>query len=94
MDARLRRILLALVPAFVVVGLIWAAIAGDNGLLRRHRMQMDLARVHRRLTSVEGENARLDRELVQLRTDETVVRRAIGEELLLVPAGSTIYRFE
>jgi cell division protein FtsB len=94
MDLRLQRLLLTVVPAFLVVGLVYAAIAGDDGLLRRHRMQVDLERVQRRLESMEAENARLAREVGQLRDDEATVRRAIAEELLLVPQGSTVYRFE
>jgi cell division protein FtsB len=94
MDLRLQRLLLTVVPAFLVVGLVYAAIAGDDGLYRRHRMQVDLERVQRRLVAVEAENARLAREVGQLRGDEATVRGAIAEELLLVPEGSTVYRFQ
>ncbi|MFN7143741.1 MAG: FtsB family cell division protein [Myxococcota bacterium] len=94
MDLLARRILLTLVPAGVVVALIHATILGDNGLVRRHRMQVDLERAQRKLAVVQEENARLEREVRQLQSDETTIRRAIGEELRLVPAGSVIYRFE
>ncbi len=94
MDLLARRLLLTLVPAVVVVALIHATIMGENGLLRRHRMQVDLERAERRLTAVQEENARLEREVRQLRTDETTVRRAVAEELVLVPPGSVVYRFE
>lgn len=94
MDLRLRRVLLALLPAGVVMGLIYSAIWGDNGLVRRLRMQEEVGRVERSLAHVRSENALLEREVGQLRGDETTVRRAIAEELLLVPAGSTVYRFE
>lgn len=94
MDLLARRILLTLVPAGVVVALIHATILGDNGLVRRHRMQVDLERAQRKLAVVQEENARLEREVRQLQTDETTIRRAIGEELRLVPDGSVLYRFE
>lgn len=94
MDLLARRILLTLVPAGVVVALIHATILGDNGLVRRHRMQVDLERAQRKLAAVQEENARLEREVRQLQTDETTIRRAIGEELRLVPDGSVLYRFE
>lgn len=94
MDILARRLLLTLLPAVVVVALIHATIMGDNGLVRRHRMQVDLERAERKLTAVESENARLEREVRQLRTDETTLRRAVAEELLLVPEGSVVYRFE
>ncbi|MFZ5480060.1 MAG: FtsB family cell division protein [Myxococcota bacterium] len=94
MDLRLQKLVLTVVPAFLVVGLVYAAIAGDDGLVRRHRMQVDLERVQRKLEALEAENARLAREVGRLREDEATVRRAIAEELLLVPADSTVYRFE
>jgi cell division protein FtsB len=94
MDLLARRIFLTLVPAVAVVVLIHSTIMGENGLLRRHRMLMDLERAERKLLAVHAENARLEREVRQLRADETTVRRAVAEELLLVPPGSVVYRFE
>lgn len=94
MDLLRQRLLLTILPAAMVVGLAWAAVAGDNGFFRLMRMQTDLERVQRRLSHVQAENDRLAREVEQLRDDETTVRRAIAEELLLVPPESTVYRFE
>jgi len=94
MDLLIKRLLFTVLPALVVVALVHATIMGDNGLVRRHRMQADLDRAHRKLAAMEAENARIEREVRQLRTDETTVRRAAAEELLLVPAGSVVYRFE
>lgn len=94
MDVRLQRLLFTVLPGCLVVGLLWAAIVGDNGVVRHYRMQADLERVHRRLATVQAENARLAREVEQLRVDEATVRRAVAEELLLVPPDSTVYRFE
>ncbi|MDP2309305.1 MAG: septum formation initiator family protein [Pseudomonadota bacterium] len=93
MDLLARRLLLTLIPAGVVLALIHTTILGDSGLVRRHRMQIDLERAHRNLDRVHGENARIEREVRQLRSDETTVRRAAAEELLLVPPGSVVYRF-
>lgn len=94
MDLLARRILMTLVPAVGVVMLIHFSILGDNGLFRRHGMQRDLERVQRKLAAIQEENARLEREVRQLRSDETTVRRAAADELLLVPEGSVFYRFE
>jgi cell division protein FtsB len=57
-------------------------------------MQEDLARAQRKLVAVQAENARLEREVRQLGNDEATVRRAVAEELLLVPHDSVIYRFD
>lgn len=94
MDLLARRLLFTLIPAGAVMFLIHATIMGDGGLLRRHRMLADLDRAHRNLASVQGANAHLEREVRQLRSDETTVRRAAAEELLLVPPGSVVYRFD
>jgi cell division protein FtsB len=94
MELLARRLLLTLLPAAVVVGLVHATIMGESGLLRRHRMQADLERVQRKLATTQAENARLIREVRQLQNDEDTVRRAAAEELLLVPPGSIVYRFE
>lgn len=94
MDLLRQRLLLTVLPAAVVLGLVWAAVMGESGLLRHMRMQSDLERVHRRLAALQADNAILAREVEQLRSDETTVRRAVAEELLLVPPDSTVYRFE
>ncbi|MDP2315909.1 MAG: septum formation initiator family protein [Pseudomonadota bacterium] len=94
MELLARRLLLTLIPAGVVVALIHATIMGDSGLVRRNRMQADLERAHRKLSAIESENSRIEREVRMLRTDETTVRRAAAEELILVPAGSVVYRFD
>ncbi len=94
MDLLAKRLLLTLVPAALVLGLVHATIMGNNGLVRRHHMQQDLERAHRKLTAIEAENILLDREVSQLRSDEDTLRRAVAEELLLVPPGSVVYRFD
>ncbi len=78
--------------AFVTLG-AWVAIAGDGGLLHVQRVKTELARVQRQVILQEQENGRLKAEVERLRYDEPTVRRAIGEELQLVEAGSTVYRF-
>jgi cell division protein FtsB len=85
--------ILTLASAFAVVVLLFNVVAGPHGLSRRIQSDRELAEVHRRIAEIETGNARLQREVSQLRNDETIVRRAIAEELLLVPPGSTVYRF-
>jgi cell division protein FtsB len=80
-------------PAAFLVLSSWVAVAGDGGLLHNQRVNTELARVQRQFVLQEQENARLKAEVERLRYDEPTVRRAIGEELQLVEAGSTVYRF-
>lgn len=94
MDRLLARIFLNLIPAAVVVVSIYLAVAGEQGLFARHRIERDLERSSRQLAQVEAENTRLRREIDQLRNDPATRDRAATEELLLVPPGSTVYRFE
>jgi cell division protein FtsB len=87
-------VVLLILPAAAVVGIITFAVIGENGLIRRHRMLVELARTERRLAAVEEQNLLLRRQVDQLANDPVTQRRAVAEELLLVPAGSTVYRFE
>lgn len=94
MDLLARRLLWNVLPALLVVGMIYLALWGEDGLWARHRVELELARTERRLADVDAANARLAREVRALQGDPTTLQRAATEELLLVPAGSTVYRFE
>lgn len=94
MDLLARRLLWNVIPAIVVIGVIYLAIFGEDGLLAQRRIEKDLARTERRLTEVRAENARLSREVKALQSDPTTRERAVAEEILLVPPGSTVYRLE
>jgi cell division protein FtsB len=56
-------------------------------------MEAELARTERRLAELDAQNARLAREVTALQQDGATIERAATEELLLVPPGSTVYRF-
>ena len=77
---------------FVGVG-AWFAVMGDGGMLHTQRIRTELMRVQRQVLVQEQENDKLRAEVERLRYDEPTVRRAIAEELQLVEAGSTVYRF-
>ena len=94
MDPRAIRLLWTLLPACLVLGIIYLSVFGDNGLIRRHRLEVELARVERRLVNVETESALLRREVDQLQHDPVTLRRAVARDLLLVPPGSTVYRLQ
>lgn len=78
----------------MLVGVIYLAVWGEDGLWARRRIDAELARTHRRLDDLTSENARLSREVQALGGDEVTLQRAAAEELLLVPPGSTLYRFD
>lgn len=93
MDPRARRILFNIVPTVLVLGIMYLSVFGGQGLVRRHHMREELARVNRQLAATEESNAVLRRDIQRLQVDDQSRARAAAEELLLVPPGSTVYRF-
>ncbi|MSQ00674.1 MAG: septum formation initiator family protein [Myxococcales bacterium] len=93
MDLLQRRLIWNVLPTALVLGILYLAVWGDNGLVRRGELAVDLAKAERRLDAVRRENASLEREVARLADDPVTQRRAAAEELLLVPAYSTLYRF-
>ncbi len=93
MDLLQRRLVWNVLPTVVVLGILYLAVWGDNGLVRRGELSADLVKAERRLETIRRENASLEREVARLADDPITQRRAAAEELLLVPAHSTLYRF-
>lgn len=93
MSPLVRRLVWNVLPAGLVASLVYLAVFGEHGLFARQRIQEDLRRAERQLQVVHAENARLSRELDQLRNDAVTIERTAAEELLRVPQGSTVYRF-
>ena len=94
MDLLARRLVWNVLPALMLVGVIYLAVWGEDGIWARRRIGAELARTERRLNDVRSDNARLSREVMALRDDPITLERAAAEDLLLVPPGSTVYRFE
>lgn len=94
MDKLIRRLLITVLPASLVVSMVYLAVFGSNGLVARHRLQLELDREDRRMEEVTAENASLRREIHELHGDALTLQRAAAEDLQLVPAGSTVYRFQ
>ena len=92
--ALVRRLIWNLVPASVLVGALWVALAGDNGLLERSSLQQRLIATESRLDYMDEGNREIEAEIRALKTAPQVRRRAAAEALLHAEEGSTIYRFE
>ena len=93
MDRLVSRFLWIGVPATIVVTVLYLAVWGENGLVKHRELVVDLAKVDRRVSVLTEENVALQRDVDRLRDDAQARRRAAAEELLLVPEGSTVYRF-
>ncbi len=89
-----RLLLLVLLPASMICALIYSTIWGGNGWMHARRTQAELVSAGRHRAEIAADVAKLEREVDQLRNDEATLRRAAAEDLLLVPKGSTIYRFQ
>jgi cell division protein FtsB len=92
--ALVHRILLAVLPASLLVSLVVYTVWGDNGLMRRAELHQELRQANQRLITVERENTLLLRDLRVLEEDPIAVERAVAEDLGWGKPGATLYRFE
>lgn len=88
-----RFIAFTVLPACVVLALGYLTVFGSTGWLHARRIEAELTAANRHRDEIDADVARLQREVDQLRNDEVTLRRAAAEDLLLVPRGSTVYRF-
>lgn len=93
-SALFRRLVWNVFPIVLVIGALWMALAGDDGLLRRHELKHQLAATKERTQQVRAENLALRREIRSMRAESAVVQRASAATLLTAQPGSTIYRFD
>jgi len=93
-SALLRRLLWNVVPVALVIGALWMALVGDEGLLKRHELKHQLVVLHDRTKRTETDNETLRRHIRALRNEPAVVQRASAETMLTAMPGSTIYRFK
>lgn len=82
------------IPGLIISLLLYLAVFGPSGFIRRHRMLADLERVEDRLEERQRDNTHLQREIQHIRSNEQILRGAVTEELLLTAPNSTVYRFE
>jgi cell division protein FtsB len=90
-DVGLRRKAVVLFGVIVIIALVLGALFGDRGILhlaekrrRAHALEMEIARL-------EGENARLARDIEALRRDPRAVESIAREALGLVKPGETVF---
>ena len=85
---------LAIFPAIAVIVVLGSLFGGKSGVVQLRRIQDDARKVDQQIVAQAAENARLANEVARLRDDPATLDRAIAEDLQLVPAGSTVYRFQ
>ena len=89
-----RRLVWNVLPVVLVIGALWMALAGEDGLLRRHELKYQLASIKMRTERVRAENENLRRNIRALQSEQAAVQRASASTLLTAQPGSTIYRLE
>ncbi|MDP3937999.1 MAG: septum formation initiator family protein [Deltaproteobacteria bacterium] len=80
-----------LVLIFVVLTLA-AASNGDQGLIRLFELRADYTRVLRQNDELEGDNARLETEVRQLRENSSAIEKIAREELGMLKADEIVYQ--
>lgn len=84
---------LFLVPATVIVFILYFTVFGDRGLLRINHLHRDRDEMQRQFLELKGENDKLKREITALQSDrrylESIARRDFG----LVRGNEVIYQF-
>jgi cell division protein FtsB len=90
---RFTRVVLAVLPAAVILFFALQAVLGAEGLMSRHVRQRQLASVETAVAMVESENLRLRRQVRLLQEKPEAVQRQAFEALYMAPVGSTIYLF-
>lgn len=94
MASRWDNFLLTLVPAGLIIGLMWVALRGDGGVVRNAELQDEAHRAHAEWTSLERENTVLHFQLQQLGKDPIHLERMAAEQLHYARPGATLYTFE
>lgn len=87
-------VLFVLGPSAVMVGAIWLAIWGDNGVVARQEVLGELAQARARLAEVERANQRLLLDVRALERDPAVLERTVADELQWARPEATVYRFD
>jgi len=82
-----------LIPAAMVIFILFFTVFGDRGLLRINHLHRDRDEMQQHLQELKGENDRLKREISALQSDrrylESIARRDFG----LVRSNEVIYQF-
>ena len=90
----LLRLLYQVLPITAIITAVGYTLVGEEGLLNRHAIKLDLYATQAQFERVSSENEALRAQIDAIRQDPDAVRRTAAEHMLLAPAGSVIYRFE
>ena len=81
------------IPAGCLAFILFFTVFGDKGLLRIYELKQDKGRIDSRLVDTRGENERLKREIVALKSDHRYLESIARKDLGLVRSDEVIYQF-
>ncbi len=84
---------LFLIPAGLILFILFFTIFGDRGLLRIYHLSKDKKAVQARLQELKTENDRLRREIEALTTDRRYLEGIARRDFGLVRKNEVIYQF-
>ncbi len=90
----LQRLVMAAVPAALIVAAGVSAIWGPHGVLQGERLRQQKAEVDVKLAQLTLMNQGLLREIRLLDRDQVVLERAVADELGWAKPGTKLYRFK
>jgi len=81
------------IPAGCIAFILFFTVFGDKGLLRIYELKQDKSRIDNRLIDARGENEKLKREIMALKTDRRYLESIARKEFGLVHNNEVIYQF-
>lgn len=81
------------IPAGCLAFILFFTVFGDKGLLRIIELKQDKGKMETRLADTNGENEKLKREIVALKSDRRYLESIARKDFGLVRSNEVIYQF-
>ena len=81
------------IPAGCLAFILFFTVFGDKGLLRIVELKQDKSKIEARLSDCKGDNEKLKREIVALKSDRRYLESIARKDFGLVRSNEVIYLF-
>lgn len=81
------------IPAGCLAFILFFTVFGDKGLLRIIELKQDKSKMETRLADTSGENEKLKREIIALKSDRRYLESIARKDFGLVRSNEVIYQF-
>lgn len=81
------------IPAGCLAFILFFTVFGDKGLLRIVELKQDKGKMESRLADTSGENEKLKREIIALKSDRRYLESIARKDFGLVRSNEVIYQF-